>query len=89
MRHSIIASAEINGARVEVAPYRNVCLPVRVKRLNSRLAAFCLLTVSLLPLDAIAQITEPLQPSLVPSPTPPRAPQNKAVLTGWEGDKNT
>jgi hypothetical protein len=73
LRRSIIASAEIDGARVEVAPDRNVCLAVLVKRLNSWLAAFCLLIVSLLPFDAIAQITE----SLLPSPVTPRTPQEQ------------
>jgi hypothetical protein len=73
LRRSIIASAEIDGARVEVVPDRNVCLAVLVKRLNSWLAAFCLLIVSLLPLDAIAQITE----SLLPSPVTPRTPQEQ------------
>ncbi len=45
-----------------------------MKKLNSRLAAFCLLIhLSLLPLDAFAQITE----SLLPYPVAPRTPQQQ------------
>ena len=75
LRQSIIASAEIDGARVEIVPCRNVCLDIRVNGLKSRLAAFCLLMVSLslLPLDAFAQITE----SLLPYPATPRTPQEQ------------
>jgi len=56
-------------------PGRNVCLDIRVNGLKSRLAAFCLLMVSLslLPLDAFAQITE----SLLPYPVTPRTPQEQ------------
>ena len=50
-----------------------------VKRRNGRLAAFCLLVVSFLPLDAFAQITE----SLLPTPlAPPRAPQEQPSAFG-------
>ena len=48
-------------------------LDILVEGLNSRLAAFCLLMVGLLPLGAVAQITE----SLLPYPVPPRAPQER------------
>ena len=54
-------------------PGRNVCLAVLVEKLNSQLAAFCLLITSLLPLDAFAQITE----SLLPYPVTPRTPQEQ------------
>src|SRR5215472_16035721 len=70
---SIKASAEIIGMRVEVAADQSVRLAVPVKRRNSRLAAFCFLMVSFLPLDAGAQITE----SLLPIPVTPRTPQEQ------------
>ena len=75
MSRSVKTSAEIDGARVEIVPGRNVCLDIRVNGLKSRLAAFCLLMVSLslLPLDAFAQITE----SLLPYPVTPRTPQEQ------------
>ena len=62
-----------------MAPDRNVCLAVLVGKLNSQLAAFCLLITSLLPLDAFAQITESLvpYPSLLPYPVAPRTPQEQ------------
>ncbi len=44
-----------------------------MEKLNSQLAAFCLLITSLLPLDAFAQITE----SLLPYPVTPRTPQEQ------------
>ena len=56
-----------------MAPDRNVCLAVLVEKLNTQLAAFCLLITSLLPLDAFAQITE----SLLPYPVTPRTPQEQ------------
>ena len=75
MSRSVKTSAESDGARVEIVPGRNVCLDIRVNGLKSRLAAFCLLMVSLslLPLDAFAQITE----SLLPYPVAPRTPQEQ------------
>jgi hypothetical protein len=75
LSRSVKTSAEIDGARVEIVPGRNVCLDIRVNGLKSRLAAFCLLMVSLslLPLDAFAQITE----SLLPYPVTPRTPQEQ------------
>ncbi len=65
---------EIDRARLEIAPDRSACPDIIVKGLNSWLAAFCLLMVSLVPRDAVAQITE----SLLPYPTTPRAPQEQA-----------
>ena len=56
-----------------MAPDRDVYLAVLVNKLNSHLAAFCLLITSLLPLDAFAQITE----SLLPYPVTPRTPQEQ------------
>jgi hypothetical protein len=44
-----------------------------VEKLNSQLAAFCLLITTLLPLHAFAQITE----SLLPYPAAPRTPQEQ------------
>jgi hypothetical protein len=73
LRESIAAPAGISGARVEVAPDRNFRLAFMVKRQNTRLAAFCLLMVSFLPLDAFAQVRE----SLLPTPKTPGAPQEQ------------
>jgi hypothetical protein len=73
LRQPIIASAEIDGARVELAPDGSARLAVLVKRRNGRLAALCLLIVTLLPLDAFAQIRE----SLLPYAVSPRAPQEQ------------
>jgi hypothetical protein len=70
---SIVALAGISGARFEVTSNRNVRLAILVKRQNTRLAAFCLLMVSLLPLDAFAQVRE----SLLPTPKAPGAPQEQ------------
>lgn len=67
----MIASAKIDGARVEVPPDRGVRLDILGKRLNCCLAAFFLLMVGLLPLGAAAQITE----SLLPYAAPPSTPQ--------------
>ena len=39
LRQSIIASAEIDGARVEIVPGRNVWLDIRVNGLKSRALA--------------------------------------------------
>ena len=83
LRQSIIASAEIDGARVEIVPGRNVWLDIRVSGLKSRLGAFCLLIASLLPLEAVGQISGPLLPypvsaSLLPYPAAaPRTPQEQ------------
>jgi hypothetical protein len=67
-------SVKIDGAHVEVAPDRGGRLDILVK-LNSWLAASCLLTVSLLPLSAAAQITGSLLPY---APAPPSAPQARS-----------
>jgi hypothetical protein len=67
------ASVKIDGARVEVALDRAARLDILVKRLNSCLAAFCLLTVSMLPLSAVAQITGYLLRPAVPPSAPQRS----------------
>jgi hypothetical protein len=68
-----VTSVKIDRGRVDVVPERSARHDILVQRLKRGLGAFCLLLVSLLPLDAVAQITE----SLLPYPTPPRAPQEQ------------
>lgn len=63
----------MDGAGVDVAPGRNARLDIFIRVMNSRLAVLCLLMIGLLPLDAVAQITE----SLLPYPVAPRAPQEQ------------
>src|SRR6516164_1589641 len=72
------APMKTDGARVEVAPNRGASLDIVVRRLKSCAAAFGLLIVSLLPLGAVAQITE----SLLPNAVPPSAPQRPS--SGFE-----
>ena len=55
---------KIDRAHVEVVPDRGARLGIRVTRLKCWLSAFCV--VALLPLSAVAQITEPLRPYSVP-----------------------
>jgi hypothetical protein len=73
-RPSITAPAKIEGPGVAVVPARNARHDGLAHWLQRGLGAFCLLIVSLLPLDAVGQITE----SLLPTPlAPPRAPQEQ------------
>ena len=55
---------KIDRAHVEVVRDRGTRLGIRVTRLECCLSAFCV--VALLPLSAVAQITEPLRPYSVP-----------------------
>ena len=66
----MIASAKIGGARIEVPADGRAGLDVLVRNPQSYVLSFCLLIVSLLPLDAAAQITESLLPNAVPPSTP-------------------
>ena len=77
----MIASAKIDGARVEVPPDRGARLDILGKRLNCCLAAFLLLMVGLLPLGAAAQITESLLPYVVP-PSTPQTPRSEFAPIG-------
>jgi hypothetical protein len=70
---AMVASVKIDRAGVEVMPDRSARHDIVVQSLRRCLAGFCLLMVGLLPLDAVAQITE----SLLPYPVPPRAPQEQ------------
>jgi hypothetical protein len=78
---AMVASVKTGGGQVEAVPDRGVGVDILVTRLNCCLAAFCVLMVSLSPLGAVAQITEPLLP-LLPSPAPPTAPQAPASAPG-------
>jgi hypothetical protein len=59
---------KIDRAHVEVVPDRGARLGILVTRLKCCLSAFC--AVALLPLSAVAQITEPLRPYAVPINVP-------------------
>ena len=82
----MIASANFGEARVEVPPDQRARLDILVKRLNCRLAVFCLLMFALLPLDAAAQITELLLPNAVPPSTPQTPPSAFAPIGLRMGD---
>jgi hypothetical protein len=64
---------------------------ILVQKLKWRLSGFCLLMAGILPLEAVAQITEPLLP-LLPGPAPPSAPQAPAApgeRSGYAGETVT
>jgi hypothetical protein len=72
---------KIDRAHVEVVPDRGACFGILVTRLKCCLGAFCV--VALLPLSAVAQITEPLQPYAVPINVPRLpAPGEQPVYPG-------
>jgi hypothetical protein len=73
LRPSITAPANIVGLRVAVVPARKARRDRLAYGLKRGLAAFYLLMVVLLPLDAVGQITE----SLLPTPATPRTPQEQ------------
>jgi hypothetical protein len=75
------AAAKIGEAPIEVVPVSGTRLGILVAGLKCCFAAFCI--VGLLPLSAVAQITEPLL--LIPYATPPTAPQ----LPGAPGEQPT
>jgi hypothetical protein len=65
---------------IQDIPRRDIPLEVLVQKLEWCLSGLCLLTIAILPMRAIAQITEPLLP-LLPAPTLPTAPQAPAVTS--------
>ena len=73
LRRPIIASERVDRTGVGVAPDRRVWPDILARGLTIGLATSCLLIVSLLPLDAAAQITE----ALLPYPVAPRTPQER------------
>ena len=77
---AMVALVKIAGAHIEVVFDRRVTADILIARLKRCLAAFCLLTLGLLPLRAGAQITEPLP--LLPNPAPPEAPRAVAASPG-------
>jgi hypothetical protein len=68
---AMIASVKIDRARVEVVSDRGAPTDILVQKLKCCLAGVSLLVIGLLPLAAVAQITE----SLLPNAVPPSAPQ--------------
>jgi hypothetical protein len=73
----MLPAPEIHQELVEAEPNRRTRLEILI-RATCRLSAFCtstvcVLTVGLLPLDAVAQVTEPLLP-VPPVPSGPQAP---------------
>jgi len=81
---AISPSVKIDGRRIGVLPNRGTRLDILVRRLKCSLTAFCMLMVSLLPLDAVAQITEPLLPNAVPPSAPqlPASPGGQPIYAG-------
>jgi hypothetical protein len=74
---ALVVSAKADRACVEVVPRRNACHGLFIQRRILSLAAFCLLMLSFLPLDAVAQITQSLRPSLLPYPVTSSTPQEQ------------
>ena len=64
---------KIDRPRIWVVPLHDIPPEILVKKLKWCLSGFCLLLAGMLPLGAVAQITEPLLP-LLPGPAPPSAP---------------
>jgi hypothetical protein len=64
LKAAMVSSVEMGGALIEVVPDRSTCLDILMRRLKRCLVVSSV--VSLLPLSAVAQITEPLQPYAVP-----------------------
>jgi hypothetical protein len=71
---AMFPSVKIDGVLIEVVPDRATRPDNLVRRLKWCLAAFCLVTVGLLPLGAVAQVggivTQPLLPNAVPQSLP-------------------
>ena len=69
----MVVSMKADKARLTVGSERSARHNILIQRLRRSLGAFCSLMVSLVPLDAVAQITE----SLLPYPVVPRTPQEQ------------
>jgi hypothetical protein len=77
----MVFSVKMDGAAIEVVPDRSTCLDILMRRLK-RCVAVCSM-VSLLPLSAVAQITEPLQPYAAPISGPQLpAPGERPISPG-------
>ena len=77
--------------RIGVVPKRDIFLEIiLIHKLKWYLSALCLLMAGMLPLGAVAQVTEPLLP-LLPAPAPPSAPQAPAIAppTTYAGETVT
>jgi hypothetical protein len=77
-----IPAMRIDRMCIGIVPDRDTRPEVLVRRLKYSLAGFCLGVLGLLPLGAVAQITEPLP--LLPGPAPltaPQAPVSQAPTT--------
>src|SRR5215831_5326759 len=70
---AMVVSMKADKARLTVESERSASSNILIQRLRRSLGAFCSLMVSLVPLDAVAQITE----SLLPYPVVPRTPQEQ------------
>src|SRR5215831_7670999 len=70
---AMVVSMKADKARLTVGSERSDRHNILIQGLSRSLGAFCSLMVSLVPLDAVAQITE----SLLPYPVAPRAPQEQ------------
>ncbi|MBV8892307.1 MAG: outer membrane beta-barrel protein [Acidobacteria bacterium] len=69
---------KIDRPHIGVVPLRDIPLEILVQKLKWCLSGFCLLITGMLPMGAVAQITEPLLP-LLPGPAPPSAPEAPAA----------
>jgi hypothetical protein len=65
---------KIDRPRLWGVPLRDIPPEILVQKLRWCLSGFCLVIAGMLPLGAVAQITEPLLPP-VPGPAPPSAPE--------------
>jgi hypothetical protein len=81
---AMFPSVKIDGALIEFVPDRATRPDVLVRRPKCRLVAFCLLMVGLLPLGAVAQVTQPLLPNAVPPSLPHvlAAPGEQVISAG-------
>ncbi len=87
MAAAMVASVKIDGARVEVAPDRGVCLDILVNKAEQLPCGILFADgPPLLPLDAVAQITGSLLPYAVPPSTPQAPPSAFAPIGLRVGD---
>jgi hypothetical protein len=79
---------KLDRPRIGGIPPYDIPPEILVQKLRWCLSGFCLLIVGMLPLSAVAQITEPLLP-LLPSPAPPSAPEAPAAAPPVTGAGET
>ncbi len=80
---------KISGRLIGIVPDRGTRHNIRVQGLKCCLARFCLLVVTLLPLNAAAQLAGPLVPYLWAPPTAPRLPPPPGAQEDYAGETVT